>query len=69
MLAFIQAQPCIVERLLKHIESPAVVDLIFRIIQLDESPAGTGVLEVRSSINNHHWLLFSSLYSGCQHKH
>lgn len=46
MLAFIQAQPSIIERLLRHIETPAFADLLMRIVQLDEIPAGEGVLEV-----------------------
>ncbi|KAH8117023.1 SIT4 phosphatase-associated protein-domain-containing protein [Phellopilus nigrolimitatus] len=45
MLAFIQAQPAVVERILRHIETPAIVDLLVRIIQLDEYSAGAGVLE------------------------
>ena len=47
MLAFIQAQPDIVERILRHIETPPFADLLVRIIQLDEHPACAGVLEVR----------------------
>lgn len=47
MLAFIRAQPDVVERLLRHIETPAIGDLLVRIIQLDEQPGGAGVLEVR----------------------
>ncbi len=46
MLAFIQAQYDIVERILRHIETPPFADLLVRIIQLDEHPAGAGVLEV-----------------------
>lgn len=46
MLAFIQAQPNVVERLLRHIETPAFADLLVRIIQLDEAPSCAGVLEV-----------------------
>lgn len=46
MLAFIRAQPDIVARLLCHIETPSFVDLLVRIIQLDEQPGGAGVLEV-----------------------
>ena len=46
MLPFIQAQPNVVERILKHIEIPPFVDLLVRIIQQDEFPAGAGVLEV-----------------------
>ncbi|KAG1794856.1 SIT4 phosphatase-associated protein-domain-containing protein [Suillus plorans] len=51
MLAFIQSQPYVVERLLRHVETPSVVDLIVRIIQLDEVPGGAGVLEWLSSEN------------------
>ncbi|KAJ7264879.1 SIT4 phosphatase-associated protein-domain-containing protein [Mycena haematopus] len=51
MLAFIRAQPDIVERLLRHIETPSFVDLLVRIIQLDEQPGGAGVLEWLSSEN------------------
>ena len=46
MLAFIQSQPNIVERILQHVETPAFVDLLVRIMQLDEHPTGAGVLEV-----------------------
>ncbi len=48
MLAFIQSQPNIVERLLRHIETPSIVDLLSRIIQLDEIVPNSNVLEVRS---------------------
>ena len=48
MLAFIQSQPSVVERLLRHIETPAFADLLVRIIQLDELPEGASVLEVRA---------------------
>ncbi|KAG6330423.1 hypothetical protein ID866_8667 [Astraeus odoratus] len=45
MLVFIQSQPNIVERLLRHVETPSIVDLLVRVIQLDEQPGGAGVLE------------------------
>ena len=48
MLTFIQNQPDIVDRLLRHIETPSFADLLVRIIQLDEHPSGAGVLEVCS---------------------
>ncbi|KAI8989835.1 SAPS-domain-containing protein [Trametes punicea] len=51
MLAFIQSQPNIVERILRHIESPPFADLLVRIIQLDEHPAGAGVLDWLSREN------------------
>lgn len=46
MFAFIRSQPAVIERLLVHIEAPSIVDLVVRIIQLDEQPTGEGVLEV-----------------------
>lgn len=45
MLKFIRAQRDIVDRILQHIEMPSFSDLLVRIIQLDEQPAGAGVLE------------------------
>ncbi|KAH9484467.1 Extragenic suppressor of kinetochore protein 1 [Psilocybe cubensis] len=51
MLAFIQSQPNIVERLIRHIETPSFVDLIGRIIQLDEVIPNSNVLEWLSSEN------------------
>ena len=47
MLAFIKSQPSVVENLLRHIEVPPFVDLLTRVIQLDELPEGAGTLEVR----------------------
>ncbi|KAL4256787.1 SAPS family protein [Pleurotus pulmonarius] len=47
MLAFIKSQPSVVERILRHVETPSFVDLLVRIIQLDERC--TGVLEWLSS--------------------
>lgn len=52
MLAFIQSQPSVVERLLRHVETPSIVDLLVRIIQLDEHPGGAGVLEVCSHMHS-----------------
>ena len=46
MLSFIESQPNIVERILRHLETPAIVDLLVRIIQLDEYAPGAGVLDV-----------------------
>ncbi|KAJ3514203.1 hypothetical protein NLJ89_g2505 [Agrocybe chaxingu] len=51
MLVFIQSQPNIVERLLVHIETPSFVDLIGRIVQLDEVIPNSNVLEWLSSEN------------------
>jgi serine/threonine-protein phosphatase 6 regulatory subunit 3 len=49
MLEFIKSQPKVVERMLAHVETSAMVDLMVRIIQLDEQPGGAGVLEVRQA--------------------
>jgi hypothetical protein len=46
MLGFIRMQPAIVERLLANITSPAVVDLLIRIIQCEDNADGQGVLGV-----------------------
>ncbi|OBZ65736.1 Extragenic suppressor of kinetochore protein 1, partial [Grifola frondosa] len=51
MLDFVQSQPDVVERLLRHIEAPPFADLLVRIIQLDEFPACSGVLEWLSKEN------------------
>ncbi|KAG5644039.1 hypothetical protein DXG03_009191 [Asterophora parasitica] len=51
MFAFIRSQPSVIGRLLLHIETPSFVDLIIRVIQLDEQPTGAGVLEWLSSEN------------------
>lgn len=52
MLKFIQKQPDVVGRILIHIENPSFVDLLVRIIQLDEYGYGydgaVGALEVCS---------------------
>jgi len=46
MFAFIRSQPSVLARLLLHVETPPIVDLLVRMIQLDEQPTGAGVLEV-----------------------
>ncbi|KAF9557124.1 SAPS-domain-containing protein [Agrocybe pediades] len=51
MLAFIQSQPNIVERMMRHIETPSFVDLMGRIIQLDETLPNCNVLAWLSSEN------------------
>ncbi|KAF8801647.1 SAPS-domain-containing protein [Phlegmacium glaucopus] len=51
MLEFIQAQPSIVDRLLRHVESPAFIDLIGRILQLDENVQNCNVIEWLASQN------------------
>ncbi|KAG8929795.1 hypothetical protein FRC00_001415 [Tulasnella sp. 408] len=50
MLEFIQSVPNVIDRLLSHIQSPPFVELIFRIVQLDEQPGNLGVIPVGSPI-------------------
>lgn len=70
MLAFVQSQPNIIERILKHVESPALLDFLVRIIQLDEKEEGDNVLEVRGvwscSSSRHQLIILHS--SGFLHK-
>ena len=47
MLDFIKSQPSILERLMSHIETPAIVDLIFRMLHMDDSSGSSGVVEAR----------------------
>lgn len=47
MLAFVKSQPNVIERLLSHVETPAIVDLLLRILQLEDQPGGAGVIDVR----------------------
>ncbi|KAG8920175.1 hypothetical protein FRC01_000890 [Tulasnella sp. 417] len=49
MLEFIQSVPNVIDRLLSHIQSPPFVELIFRIVQLDEQPGNLGVIPWLSS--------------------
>ncbi len=53
MLKFIRAQRDIVERILQYIEMSSFSDLLVRIIQVDDQPAGAGVLEVCLHSNQH----------------
>ncbi|KAF9261231.1 SAPS-domain-containing protein [Marasmius fiardii PR-910] len=45
MFDFLQSLPDVVGKLLKHIGNPSFVDVLIRIIQLDDIPEGEGVLE------------------------
>jgi len=46
MLDFVRGLPRITERFVAHLETPAVVDLLYRIVQCDESVPAAGVIEV-----------------------
>ncbi|KAK0549683.1 hypothetical protein OC845_003021 [Tilletia horrida] len=45
MLAFIRSLPRSVERFVAHLETPAVVDLLYRIIQLEEATPEAGTID------------------------
>ncbi|KAJ3023801.1 hypothetical protein HKX48_000935 [Thoreauomyces humboldtii] len=45
MVAFIRDQPNIVQRLLTHIGSSAIADLLLKLISVEEIPEGAGVVE------------------------
>ncbi|TFK36388.1 SIT4 phosphatase-associated protein-domain-containing protein [Crucibulum laeve] len=56
MFAFIQAQPSIVERLLRHVETPAFPEILSRIIELDGTPVGDGSLEVLEWLSSQNFI-------------
>ncbi|KAJ3139313.1 hypothetical protein HDU90_000679 [Geranomyces variabilis] len=45
MVSFIRAQPNVVQRLLTHIGSSAIADLLLKLISMEELPEGAGVVE------------------------
>jgi SIT4-associating protein SAP185/190 len=45
MLTYIQGLPRIVERFVAHLETPAAVDLLYRIISCEQTMPGAGVVE------------------------
>ena len=48
MIPFIQSIPNIVPKLLRHIETSAIMDLLLKIISMEKSEAGSGIVEARS---------------------
>ncbi|KAK9700801.1 sporulation-induced protein, partial [Basidiobolus ranarum] len=49
MIAFIRDQPDIIDKFLCHLETPVIMDIVLKLISLDELPSGTGVVEWLSS--------------------
>ncbi|BFZ60654.1 sporulation-induced protein [Saitoella coloradoensis] len=45
MIPFIQSIPNIVEKMLQHIDTPPIMDLLLKIISMDKSEAGAGVVD------------------------
>jgi SIT4-associating protein SAP185/190 len=49
MIPFIQSIPNIVPKLLRHIETSAIMDLLLKIISMEKSEPGAGIVEVYPS--------------------
>ena len=46
MIPFIQSIPNIVPKLLRHIETSAIMDLLLKVISMEKSEPGSGIVEV-----------------------
>jgi len=46
MIPFIKSIPHIVPKLLRHIETSAIMDLLLKIISMEKSEPGSGIVEV-----------------------
>jgi len=46
MIPFIQSIPNIVPKLLRHIETSAIMDLLLKIISMEKTEPGAGIVEV-----------------------
>lgn len=51
MLRFIRAQPNVVSKILSHLGTSAIIDLLLTLIRLEELPEGQGVVEVCSDFS------------------
>ncbi|ORX92115.1 SAPS-domain-containing protein [Basidiobolus meristosporus CBS 931.73] len=49
MVLFIREQPDAIDKFLSHLETPAIMDIVLKLISLDELPNGAGVVEWLSS--------------------
>ncbi|KAF9572844.1 hypothetical protein EC968_009409 [Mortierella alpina] len=57
MLQFIKAQPDVVSKLLLHISTSSVMDLLLKIISMEESPEGRGTVQWLSEQGLMPWLV------------
>lgn len=48
MLHFIKSQPEVVPKLLLHMSTSSIMDLLLKIISMEESPEGKGTVQVNS---------------------
>ena len=46
MIPFIQSIPDIVTKLLKHIETSAIMDLLLKLISMEKAEHGEGIVDV-----------------------
>ena len=47
MISFIQSIPNVVPKLLRHVEASAIMDLLLKIISMEKTESGSGVVQVR----------------------
>lgn len=46
MISLIQGIPDIIRKILKHVETSAIMDLLMKIMSMEKSEAGSGVVDV-----------------------
>ena len=46
MVKFIQSIPNVVKKMLNHMETSAIVELLLKLISVEEYPEGAGVIDV-----------------------
>jgi hypothetical protein len=46
MIPFIKSIPDIIPKLLRHIETSAIMDLLLKIISMEKSEPGSGIVDV-----------------------
>jgi hypothetical protein len=46
MVKFIQSIPNVVKKMLTHMETSAIMDLLLKLISVEEFPEGAGVIDV-----------------------
>lgn len=46
MVKFIQSIPNVVKKMLNHMETSAIMDLLLKLISVEEYPEGAGIIDV-----------------------
>lgn len=71
MLEFIQSQPQNLDKILNHLHSSAIMDLLLTLVRMEELPEGKGTVQVRAQrpgetylVTTHPlcFVLFSTIY-------